>query len=63
VRAERDALLRFNCGLVDHAINAAPHADGWMLYPAVLFGLAIPSLIYLFIRIGASLYIDCHAKS
>jgi hypothetical protein len=41
----------------------ASHADGWMLYPAVLFGLAIPRLIYLFITIGASLYIDCHAKS
>jgi hypothetical protein len=41
----------------------ASHADGWMLYPAVLMGLAIPALIYLFTRIGAGLYIDCHARS
>jgi hypothetical protein len=40
----------------------AAHADGWMLYPAVLFGLAIPALIYLFTRIGAGLYIDCHSR-
>jgi hypothetical protein len=32
----------------------ASHADGWMLYPAVLFGLAIPALIYLFTRSGAA---------
>jgi hypothetical protein len=41
----------------------AAHADGWMVGPAVLMGLAIPTLIYLFTRIGAALYIDCHTRS
>jgi hypothetical protein len=41
----------------------AAHAGGWMLYPAVLFGLAVPALIYLFTRIGAALWIDCHTRS
>jgi hypothetical protein len=32
----------------------AAHADGWMLYPAMLFGLAIPALIYLWCGQAAS---------
>jgi hypothetical protein len=41
----------------------AGHANGWLAYPGVLFGLAIPGLIYLTTRIAAAIYIDCHAKA
>jgi hypothetical protein len=41
----------------------AGHANGWMIYPGVVFGLAIPGLIYLATRIAAAIYIDCHAKA
>jgi hypothetical protein len=41
----------------------ASHAEGWLVAPGVLFGLAIPSLIYLTTRIAAAIYIDCHAKA
>jgi hypothetical protein len=38
------------------------YATGWLVAPAVLFGLGVPVLIYLLTRIGAALYIDCHAR-
>jgi hypothetical protein len=41
----------------------AGHANGWLVYPGVLFGLAIPALVYLTTRIAAAIYIDCHAKA
>jgi hypothetical protein len=39
------------------------HANGWLIYPGVLFGLAVPGLIYLTTRIAAAIYIDVHAKA
>ena len=46
------------------AMNVGAFAGhAWMIGPAVLFGLAIPTLIYLFTRIGAALWIDCHTRS
>jgi hypothetical protein len=30
---------------------------------AIALGLAIPALIYALARIGAALYIDCHARA
>jgi hypothetical protein len=39
------------------------HATGWLVYPAIAFGLGIPVLIYLLSRISAALYIDVHARS
>jgi hypothetical protein len=47
------------------AMNVAAftaQANGWLVYPGVLFGLAIPGLIYLTTRIAAAIYIDCHAR-
>jgi len=42
---------------------AAP-ADGYVMMSAgVVLGCAIPALIYCLTRIGASLYIDCHARA
>jgi hypothetical protein len=49
------------------AMNAfafASKAVGWpMIAAAVVLGVAIPALIYALTRIGAALYIDCHAKA
>jgi hypothetical protein len=45
------------------ALNAfafGSQAPGWMLYPAVLLGLAIPALIYALTKIGAVLLMDKH---
>ena len=45
------------------ALNAfafGSQAPGWMLYPAVLLGLAIPALIYALTKIGALLLMDKH---
>ena len=33
-------------------------ADGWMVYPAVILGLAIPALIYATTRTTATMWID-----
>lgn len=33
-------------------------ANGWMLYPAVVFGLAIPGLILVNFKVGAQLWLD-----
>ena len=43
------------------AMNAfcfAWQAEGWLVYPAVAVGLAIPALVYRLTRIGATLLID-----
>jgi hypothetical protein len=43
------------------AMNAfafAAHADGFMLYPAIGLGLAIPALIYALVKVAATLWID-----
>lgn len=49
------------------AMNAfafASAACGWpMICAAIVLGVAIPALIYALTRVGAALYIDCHAKA
>jgi hypothetical protein len=36
---------------------------GRRVYAAVVLGLAVPALIYALTRIGAAIYINCHARS
>lgn len=45
-----------------NAFAFAAHATGYMVAPAVIFGIAIPGMIYALTRIGAALYIDCDSK-
>ncbi len=49
------------------AMNAfafAAQASGYcMLAAAVTLGIAIPGLVYALTRVGAALYIDCHARA
>lgn len=33
-------------------------AEGWMMYPAVIFGLAIPGLIFIMTKVGAQMWLD-----
>lgn len=43
------------------ALNATAFgmmATGWMVYPAVAFGLAIPGLIFIMFKVGAQLWLD-----
>ena len=42
---------------------AAQAASPWMIAAAVTLGVAIPALIYALTRVGAALYIDCHARA
>ena len=42
------------------AQNREPVHDG---RAAVALGIAIPALIYALTRVGAALYIDCHART
>jgi hypothetical protein len=35
----------------------------WMMSAAITLGIAIPALIYALTRVGAALYIDCHARA
>jgi hypothetical protein len=41
-----------------NAFAFAAAASGWLVYPAVALGLAIPGLIYCLTRIGATMWID-----
>lgn len=48
------------------AMNAfafAAQTTGWMTAAAIVLGIAIPALVYALTRIGAALYIDCHARA
>jgi hypothetical protein len=47
------------------AMNAfAAQAPGeWMTAAAITLGVAIPALIYALTRVGAGLWIDCHARA
>jgi hypothetical protein len=48
---------------VMNAFAFAQHADGYiMTAAAVTMGCAIPALIYVLMRVGAALYIDCSVK-
>jgi hypothetical protein len=42
---------------------AAQTVNPWMMAAAVTLGIAIPALIYSLTRVGAALYIDCHARA
>jgi hypothetical protein len=42
---------------------AAQVVNPWMMAAAVTLGVAIPALIYALTRVGAALYIDCHARA
>jgi hypothetical protein len=42
---------------------AAQTVNPWMMAAAVTLGVAIPALIYALTRVGAALYIDCHARA
>ena len=47
------------------AMNAfafAAQATGYMVAPAIAFGLAIPAMIYALTRVCAALYVDCDSK-
>lgn len=46
-----------------NALAFAAQSTGWMLAPAIAIGLAIPALVYALTRIGATLYLDCTARS
>jgi hypothetical protein len=46
-----------------NALAFAAQSAGWMLAPAIAMGLAIPALVYALTRIGATLYLDCSARS
>jgi hypothetical protein len=49
---------------VMNAFAFAMPADGYgMMAAGTLLGAAIPALVYCLTRIGAALYIDCHAKA
>jgi hypothetical protein len=48
---------------VMNAFAFASPTTGWMTYAAIALGIAIPGLIYTLTRIGAAMYIDCHARS
>lgn len=39
-----------------NALAFGAQAEGYMLYPAVIFGLAVPALIYAMTRIGATIW-------
>jgi hypothetical protein len=42
----------------------AAQADGYtMMGAAITLGVAIPSLVYALTRVGAGLWIDCHARA
>ena len=41
---------------------AAHTTTVWMTSAAITLGIAIPTLVYALIRVGAAVYIDCHAK-
>jgi hypothetical protein len=42
---------------------AAQTVNPWMMAAAIALGIAIPALIYALTRVGAALYIDCHARA
>ncbi len=42
---------------------AAQTINPWMMAAAVTLGIAIPALIYALTRVGAALYVDCHARA
>jgi hypothetical protein len=46
-----------------NALAFSAQSAGWMLAPAIAMGLAIPALVYALTRIGATLYLDCSARS
>jgi hypothetical protein len=49
---------------VMNAAAFAAQADSlWMTAAAVGLGVAIPGLIYALTRVGAALYLDCHARA
>lgn len=59
----RPAILGTLAGsAVMNAFAFAAQAAGWMMGPAIVMGIAIPALIYALTRVGATLYIDCHAR-
>lgn len=53
-------MLVCSAGLNALAFGGA--ATGWMVYPAVAFGLAIPAFLYCLTRVGAAMYVDCHSR-
>jgi hypothetical protein len=42
---------------------AAQAINPWMMAAAITLGVAIPALIYALTRVGAGLWIDCHARA
>jgi hypothetical protein len=42
---------------------AAHTTTAWMTSAAITLGIAVPALVYALMRVGAALYIDCHAKA
>jgi hypothetical protein len=42
---------------------AAQAVNPWMMTAAITLGVAIPALIYALTRVGAGLWIDCHARA
>lgn len=42
---------------------AARAVNPWMMAAAITLGVAIPALIYALTRVGAGLWIDCHARA
>jgi hypothetical protein len=57
---------RFDCQLIpiwQARGFAAQAVNPFMMAAAVTLGVAIPALIYSLTRVGAALYIDCHAPA
>jgi len=45
--------------IVSAAMNSfafAAHANGWLVWPAIALGLAVPALVYALIKAGAALF-------
>ncbi len=42
-----------------NAFAFAAQAEGWMLVPAIIMGLAIPAMIYSLTKIGTKMYLGC----
>lgn len=42
-----------------NAFAFATQAEGWMMVPAIVMGLAIPAMIYSLTKIGTKMYLGC----
>lgn len=42
-----------------NAFAFAAQAQGWMMVPAIIMGLAIPAMIYSMTKIGTKMYLGC----